>query len=652
VRRKLAILALTVLTASATLVAGPVGATPTFEPTDLGSAQYLVTGPHTLADRNAVAATGAAIDLIEHGKIYVTATRSETKQIEKLGFGLEKQPDVTATDSAVDAVPLDFPSADSAYHNYAEMTAMLNQIVADHPTLARQTVIGQSYQGRNIVALKISDNVATDENEPEILFNAHLHAREHLTVEMALYLANLFTDGYGSDSRVTNAVNSRELWIIPDLNPDGGEYDIATGSYRSWRKNRQPNSGSSYVGTDLNRNFGYKWGCCGGSSGSTSSETYRGPSAFSAPETQVLRDFVLGRRVGGVQQIKANIDFHSYSELILWPFGYTTADTVNPGMTLDERNTFATIAQQMAATNGYSPEQGSDLYVTDGDITDWLWGDQRVWTYTFEMYPGSSGGGGFYPPDEVIVPQTTRNREAVLILSEYADCPYRAINKQAQYCAATNDFSVTATPTSGSVNPGASVTSTIATAVTAGSAQTVTFTAAGLPSGATASFSPASVTAGASSTLTIATSAGTPSGSYPVTITGTGSGATRTATFTLTVNGAPGCAATNPTDLTIGDLATVESTITVAGCNRNASATSTIAVNIVHTYKGDLIVDLIAPDGSVYNLHNRTGSSTDNIITTYTKNLSSEPANGAWKLRIRDAASGDTGYLNTWTLTL
>ena len=115
--------------------------------------------------------------------------------------------------------------------------------------------------------IKISDNVGTDENEPEILFNAHQHAREHLTVEMALYILHLLIDGYGTDSRITNLVNSREFWIVPDMNPDGGEYDIATGSYRSWRKNRQPNAGSSNVGTDLNRNWSYQWGCCGGSSG-------------------------------------------------------------------------------------------------------------------------------------------------------------------------------------------------------------------------------------------------------------------------------------------------------------------------------------------------------------------------------------------------
>lgn len=378
-----------------------------------------------------MARTGAAIDYSEHGVLHVSATSAEAAAIARLGFRLER---VAAPPAAHgDVGTFAFPPADSNYHDYAELTAVVNRVVADHPTIARKLSIGSSYEGRDLMAVKISDNVATDENEPEILFNSQQHAREHLTVEMAIYLLNLFTDGYGSDSRITNVVNSREIWIVPTMNPDGSEYDIATGSYRSWRKNRQPNSGSSYVGTDLNRNWGYQWGCCGGSSGSTSSETYRGPSAFSAPETQALRNFVNSRVVGGVQQIKANIDFHTYSELVLWPFGYTYNNTA-PGMTADQYNTFATIGQQMAATNGYTPEQSSDLYITDGDSIDWMWGQHGIWAYTFEMYPGSASGGGFYPPDEVIPAQTSRNREAVLILSEYADCPYRAIGKQAQYC--------------------------------------------------------------------------------------------------------------------------------------------------------------------------------------------------------------------------
>ncbi|WP_062345747.1 M14 family metallopeptidase [Herbidospora yilanensis] len=391
--------------------------------------QYTVEGVSTQEQRTAVARTGAAIDEVAADRIVVTATSEEVAAIRALGHTVKAAPNRLAP--AVPQ-PLDFPAADSAYHNFAELNSVVNAALSAHPSIIRKVSIGTSYEGRELFAVKISDNVATDENEPEVLFTHSQHAREHLTVEMAVYLLNLLTDSYGSDSRITDIVNSREIWIIPNMNPDGSEYDIATGSYRSWRKNRQPNSGSSAIGTDLNRNWAYNWGCCGGSSGTTSSETYRGPSAESAPEVRAVSDFVRGRVVGGVQQIKAHIDWHSYGELILWPYGYTTANTA-PGLTQDDRDAHAVLGQQMAATNGYTPEQASDLYITDGSIDDWMWGTHKIFSYTFEMYPVASNPG-FYPPDEAIVPQTTRNREATLLLLENADCVYKVIGKQAQYC--------------------------------------------------------------------------------------------------------------------------------------------------------------------------------------------------------------------------
>ncbi|MFD6313838.1 M14 family metallopeptidase [Streptomyces nigra] len=396
--------------------------------------QYEVRLHATPADRTALQRTGVSVDAADDHGVVVSGRADQIKKLRALGYDVTPLGAVPDRSAGEDDVRLyDFPSGDSRYHNYAEMTAEINTAVAAHPSLVSRRVIGTSYQGRDIVALKISDNVGTDEAEPEVLFTHHQHAREHLTVEMALYLLRELTSGYGSDARITGLVNSREIWIVPDLNPDGGEYDIATGSYRSWRKNRQPNSGSSAVGTDLNRNWAYRWGCCGGSSGSASSETYRGARAESAPEVKVVADFVRGRVVGGKQQITAGIDFHTYSELVLWPFGYTYSDTTT-GMTADDRNAFAAVGRKMAASNGYTPEQASDLYITDGSIDDWLWGDQRIFSYTFEMYP-RSGGGGFYPPDEVIERETSRNRDAVLQLLENADCMYRSIGKEAQYCS-------------------------------------------------------------------------------------------------------------------------------------------------------------------------------------------------------------------------
>lgn len=391
--------------------------------------QYRVEGPANAQQRSTVSGTGAAIEEVAADSLLITATAAEVAAIRKLGYRVSEVPRPLSPSGAG---AFDFPPSDSGYHNYAEMNADINALVAAKPAIASKFVYGTSYEGRQLVGIKISDNVGTDEAEPEVLFTAHQHAREHLTVEMALYIMHLLADNYGTDARITNLVNSREIWIMPDLNPDGGEYDIATGSYRSWRKNRQPNSGSSFVGTDMNRNWGYLWGCCGGSSGSTSSETYRGTAAESAPEVKAAADWVRSRVVGGVQQIKSHIDWHTYSELVLWPYGYTFNDTA-PGLTQDDRDAHATLGQNMASTNNYTPEQASDLYITDGTIDDWMWGVYKIFSFTFEMYPTGSNPG-FYPPDEQIVPQTTRNREAVLRFLEYSDCVYRIIGKETQYC--------------------------------------------------------------------------------------------------------------------------------------------------------------------------------------------------------------------------
>ncbi|KUJ66089.1 carboxypeptidase [Streptomyces albus subsp. albus] len=397
--------------------------------------QYEVIGPDTAAQRTELARTGASIDAVRAHSVVITADATQLVGVRALGYRLKELPGPPSRDAGKASKPQvnDFPTEDSNYHNYKEAADAIDAAVAKHPQIMSKRVIGKSYEGRDIVAIKISDNVGTDEDEPEVLFTHHQHAREHLTVEMALYLVNEFGDKYGADDRITKAVDGREIWIIPDLNPDGGEYDLTGGKYQMWRKNRQPNAGSKAIGTDTNRNWDFKWGCCDGSSTNPRAEDYRGPAPESAPEVKVVSDFVHSRIVGGKQQIKAAIDFHTYSELVLWPFGWTQDET-GEGMTQDEHDVFATLGKEMAASNGYTPEQSSELYVTDGAIDDWEWGSQKIFAYTFEMYPGENGNEGFYPPDEVIDRETSRNREAVLKLVENADCMYRVIGKEDQYC--------------------------------------------------------------------------------------------------------------------------------------------------------------------------------------------------------------------------
>jgi hypothetical protein len=347
--------------------------------------------------------------------------------------------------ASVAAASPDFPAKDSRYHNFPEMVAEIHATEAAYPDIVDVFSIGKSHQGREIWAAKISDNVAIDEPEPEILFDALHHAREHMTVEQALYLLRVLTVDYATDQRVRTLVNGREIFIVFAVNPDGFEFDLTatTGAhrpYRAWRKNRQPNAGSSYVGTDLNRNYGYRWGCCGGSSGSKSAITYRGPAAWSAPEVRAMRDFVNSRVIDGRQQIKSHVSFHTNGQLVLWPYGYTK--TNRPAdMSIDDYNAIVAFAKGQAGRNGYKAEQSSDLYITDGDQIDWMYGVHRIFSYTWELYPPETATvwGDHYPADERIAAQTARNRTALLFVIDVGACPYRWTGKTKTHCGALYD---------------------------------------------------------------------------------------------------------------------------------------------------------------------------------------------------------------------
>jgi hypothetical protein len=327
-----------------------------------------------------------------------------------------------------------FPAGYEAFHTYAEMAAEVQAAATAYPDIVERFSIGKSYQGRDLWAVKVSDNVATDEDEPEVLIDGLHHADEHMSLEMTLAILHWLTEGYGSNTRITNVVDSREIWIIFAMNPDGATYDIKGGTYHHWRKNRQPTSGSTSVGTDLNRNYDYRWGCCGGSSATPSSSRFRGRSAFSAPETRAFRDFVRSRVVDGRLQIRVSVSFHTTGRLVMWPYGYTLTNQPSD-MTKDDVAALTAIGRTMAASNGYKPEQASDLYISSGTSRDWLYGRYRVFAYTVEMSPDSTP----YPKSSAIPSETGRNKNAVLYLMERAACPYSVIGKDQARCGAFDD---------------------------------------------------------------------------------------------------------------------------------------------------------------------------------------------------------------------
>lgn len=168
---------------------------------------YMVRNVFDVHTRSAIARTGANILEVGHDYILVEATEQESKAIAKLGLDISRP-------TEAEAVTLAFPPADSAYHDYNEMVTELQQVANAHPDIFSLFTIGTSYEGRTIWAGKFSDNVNVDEDEPEVLLTHHQHAREHLTVEMALYTLHMLTDEYGVTQQITDLVNSREIWVI------------------------------------------------------------------------------------------------------------------------------------------------------------------------------------------------------------------------------------------------------------------------------------------------------------------------------------------------------------------------------------------------------------------------------------------------------
>ncbi len=253
-------------------------------------------------------------------------------------------------------------------------------------------------------------------------------------VELALKVMRWLTDGYGTTTRITNIVNSREIWIIFLANPDGAEHDISGGKFHHWRKNRQPTPGTPYTGTDLNRNYGYRWGGGGRTSTNPQAITYRGTKAFSTPEARAIRDFLASRVIGGRQQIRVAVSFHESGRLVMWPYGYTYTD-IPSDMTKADHDALVAIGKKMAASNGYRPIQASSLYITSGTTRDFMYGMYRTYSYTFELSVTD------YPDDSKISSETGRNKEAVLYLAERAWCPLSVLGEQVRLarCGAFDD---------------------------------------------------------------------------------------------------------------------------------------------------------------------------------------------------------------------
>ncbi len=302
-----------------------------------------------------------------------------------------------------------------AYHTYQEMVTEINQVHANYPNITTITSIGKSIEGRDIWAVKVSDNPGEEEaDEPDLLYVGNIHAREVATPEVILHFLNYLTSNYGTDAEATFLVNNREIWLIPTVNPDGHVYVENTDPM--WRKNRRSNWDGSY-GVDLNRNFSYMWGYNdNGSSPNPSSNVYRGTGPFSEPETEALRQLCISHHFVIV------LMYHSYGRMWLFPWGYIPQNTPH-------HDIFMHIARNCVAFNGYLPGNYAMgvIYVTNGDADDYYYGEQTEKNMIFGFTPEI--GTSFWPPEnnlpQILQENLGPNLYVANIAGLIADNPYR-----------------------------------------------------------------------------------------------------------------------------------------------------------------------------------------------------------------------------------
>jgi len=309
------------------------------------------------------------------------------------------------------------PTTDS-FPSYPSMVAELTALSQTYPTLCKTYIIGYSFKGQPIWALKITKTPILENNRPRVLYVGTHHAREWMTLAVSMKLARYLVENYNTDPGIKALVNTRETWIVPLTNVDGYIYDTAGNSQpqppgRMWRKDLRDNLqddgafSESMDGVDLNRNYPYQWGTVG-TSHNPSDDVYCGPWSGSEPETQALRDLASGR------PFLLGLSLHTYSNLVLYPWGYTSLPAPDfaflSGMAADMAHGYNWNGLFYPG-NGYTDQQASELYPTSGDTGDWFYGFLGAPFFTFEMTPDT-----FYEPASQITPTFNLNKDAMLYL--------------------------------------------------------------------------------------------------------------------------------------------------------------------------------------------------------------------------------------------
>ncbi len=299
----------------------------------------------------------------------------------------------------------------AAYHTYEEMTSKLQEMAEEHSDILNLKNLTTTYEEKTIWAIKVSDNPKENEiDEPGVLYMAGVEANSLISVEAALNFLEYLVENYSSNTVIKSFIESREIWIIPMINPDGHAY-VVEHDDENWIKNRRYNGDGSY-GVNLDRNFGAYWGEIDAhTSDLTTSQYYYGPGNFSEPETNAIKDFIQAHNIA------ISLVLKSSGENITYPWGYTSSPSSDSAL-------LSEIAEDLSLYTDLAPVQSGARYVTHGNADDWLYESASIFPLTMEISQED------IPPSDQIQSISETYFKPCLYLLDIADNPYEALTSK------------------------------------------------------------------------------------------------------------------------------------------------------------------------------------------------------------------------------
>jgi hypothetical protein len=299
------------------------------------------------------------------------------------------------------------------YHPFDDIINWYKGVAAKYPDLVKfKPSVGKTLGGKDLPLVEITGTGGSGDKK-HLWVQFGIHAREWISGATGQFIADKLTSGYGTDARITSLLDKVRIVLIPIVNPDG--YSYTWNGSRLWRKNRNGQ------GVDINRNYPDHWALTGGASTSPSSETYKGPSAGSEAETKALMAAYQSYSAGMI----GAIDFHSYSQLLLRPYGWTNNKSPDEAAFSQLGSSMKSIIKSSRGTD-YTSQPSIDLYMTTGTASDWFYGSSttakgqfRSYGITIELSPDSSDWNGFVLPPDQIIPVGTEIFPAFLTYSEF-----------------------------------------------------------------------------------------------------------------------------------------------------------------------------------------------------------------------------------------